>query len=51
MAQEGEGHGGDGVGALQHTSIRAQPSLTNYQLTLFHRSAGGAGVRERAVQQ
>lgn len=32
MAQKREGHGGDGIGTLQHTSVRVQPSLTNYKL-------------------
>ncbi len=45
VAQEGESHGGDGVGTLQHTSIKVQPSLTNYQLTLLHRSKGAGGSR------
>ena len=44
MAQEGEGHGGDGEGTLQHTSVTAQPSLTNYQLTRLHRSEGAGMV-------
>lgn len=43
MAQKRKGHGGNGVGALQDTSVRAQPSLTNYQLTLLHGSEGGRG--------
>ncbi len=43
MAQEGEGHGGDGVGTLQHTLITAQPPLANYQLGLLHRSEGQVG--------
>lgn len=44
MAQKGEGHSGDGVGTLQHTSVRAQPLLANWQLTLLHRSEGGGQV-------
>lgn len=45
MAQKRKGHGGNGVGTLRHTSIRAQPSFTNYQLTLLPRSAGAGGSR------
>lgn len=45
MAQKGEGHGGDGIGALQHTSVRAQPSLANCQLSLLHRREGAGWSR------
>lgn len=43
MAQEGEGHGGDGVATLQHTSVIPQPSLTNDQVTIHSYT----GVREQ----
>lgn len=37
MAQKGEGHGGDGVGALQQTAVTVKTALTPSQLPVVHR--------------